>query len=357
MQEELLYRTYYEKIFPLIEDIEIYRRELCNQLIWRSVLFSSIFSVLLGMIVYFQERNVIYASSLVIVSMIVFLTANFLNAPQKKLFSAKLKDKFFYTVIKSFTQIDLWQKNRKESEIILYNELIESGLFSDFTYSKNDDEFRGVYKGVQFAVSERELFFQTPMTEPSIVFKGLIIKFKSNKRIAQRTIIASKRKSPIKFLLAFIVTVTVLCLSFRLGIENILNSVVAGVVVAPVLYFTTSLRLTAKESKSDIKLEDINFSKNFDVYSEDEVEARYLLTPTFIEKFSKLKKVMKADTVKCSFYNNSIMIAVRSEKDFFELGNLFKNVSDLSTIENFYRDISIIFELIEYFKLDVKIGL
>ena len=275
MQEELLYRTYYEKIFPLIEDIEIYRRELCNQLIWRSVLFSSIFSVLLGMIVYFQERNVIYASSLVIVSMIVFLTANFLNAPQKKLFSAKLKDKFFYTVIKSFTQIDLWQKNRKESEIIPYNELIESGLFSDFTYSKNDDEFRGVYKGVQSAVSERECFFQTPMTEPSIVFKGLIIKFKSNKRIAQRTIIASKRKSPIKFLLAFIVTV--LCLSFRLGIENILNSVVAGVVVAPVLYFTTS---------------------------EDEVEARYLLTPTFIEKFSKLKKVMKADTVKCSFYNN-----------------------------------------------------
>lgn len=328
MQEELLYRTYYEKIFPLIEDIEIYRRELCNQLIWRSVLFSSIFSVLLGMIVYFQERNVIYASSLVIVSMIVFLTANFLNAPQKKLFSAKLKDKFFYTVIKSFTQIDLWQKNRKESEIIPYNELIESGLFSDFTYSKNDDEFRGVYKGVQFAVSEHECFFQTPMTEPSIVFKGLIIKFKSNKRIAQRTIIASKRKSPIKFLLAFIVTV--LCLSFRLGIENILNSVVAGVVVASVLYFTTS---------------------------EDEVEARYLLTPTFIEKFSKLKKVMKADTVKCSFYNNSIMIAVRSEKDFFELGNLFKNVSDLSTIENFYRDISIIFELIEYFKLDVKIGL
>lgn len=295
MQEELLYRTYYEKIFPLIEDIEIYRRELCNQLIWRSVLFSSIFSVLLGMIVYFQERNVIYASSLVIVSMIVFLTANFLNAPQKKLFSAKLKDKFFYTVIKSFTQIDLWQKNRKESEIIPYNELIESGLFSDFTYSKNDDEFRGVYKGVQSAVSERECFFQTPMTEPSIVFKGLIIKFKSNKRIAQRTIIASKRKSPIKFLLAFIVTV--LCLSFRLGIENILNSVVAGVVVASVLYFTTS---------------------------EDEVEARYLLTPTFIEKFSKLKKVMKADTVKCSFYNNSIMIAVRSEKDFFELATFLK---------------------------------
>lgn len=355
MQEELLYRTYYEKIFPLIEDIEIYRRELCNQLIWRSVLFSSIFSVLLGMIVYFQERNVIYASSLVIVSMIVFFTANFLRAPQKKLFSAKLKDKFFYTVIKSFTQIDLWQKNRKESEIIPYNELIESGLFSDFTYRKNDDEFRGVYKGVKFDVSECELFFQTPMTEPSIVFKGLIIKFKSNKRIAQRTIIASKRKSPIKFLLAFIVTV--LYLSFRLGIENILISLAAGVVVAAVLCFTTSLRLTAKESKSDIKLEDINFSKNFDVYSEDEVEARYLLTPTFIEKFLKLKKVMKADTVKCSFYNNSIMIAVRSEKDFFELGSLFKNVSDLSTIENFYRDISIIFELIEYFKLDVKIGL
>lgn len=83
---------------------------------------------------------------------------------------------------------------------------------------------------------------------------------------------------------------TVLYLSFRLGIENILISLAAGVVVAAVLCFTTSLRLTAKESKSDIKLEDINFSKNFDVYSEDEVEARYLLTPTFIEKFLKLKR-------------------------------------------------------------------
>ena len=170
MHEELLYKTYYEKIFPLIEDVEIYRRELCNQLILRSILFSSIFSVLLGVIVYFEERNIIYAISFGIVSMIVFFTANFLRAPQKKLFSAKLKDKFFYTVIKSFTQIDLWQKNRKESEIIPYNELIESGLFSDFTYRKNDDEFRGVYKGVKFDVSECELFFQTPMTEPSIVF-------------------------------------------------------------------------------------------------------------------------------------------------------------------------------------------
>lgn len=136
MHEELLYKTYYEKIFPLIEDVEIYRRELCNQLILRSILFSSIFSVLLGVIVYFEERNIIYAISFGIVSMIVFFTANFLRAPQKKLFSAKLKDKFFYTVIKSFTQIDLWQKNRKESEIIPYNELIESGLFSDFTYRK-----------------------------------------------------------------------------------------------------------------------------------------------------------------------------------------------------------------------------
>ena len=78
MHEELLYKTYYEKIFPLIKDVEIYRRELCNQLILRSILFSSIFSVLLGVIVYFEERNIIYAISFGIVSMIVFFTANFL---------------------------------------------------------------------------------------------------------------------------------------------------------------------------------------------------------------------------------------------------------------------------------------
>ena len=39
-----------------------------------------------------------------------------------------------------------------------------------------------------------------------------------------------------------------------------------------------------KEKLQDVKLEDISFDKRFNVYTKDQVEARYLTTPTFMER-------------------------------------------------------------------------
>ena len=357
-KENNLYSIYYGTIYPQIEDIETYRRTLLNK-VFVNIFLGLIISLIIVITCYF-DRGLL--SAVLLTPIIMFLITFIIvwGSPQLKLFSIKLKNDYFHTIIKIFAEIKLWQRNKEFSEVLPDIELLKSGLFRQFNRRKNDDEFRGVYKGVEFSVSESTLIMENGLTKPEIVFKGLIINFNSNKKIAQRTIIATREESSHTFLkafLGFVLGFLTMLLKMEPGIESLALGIITGLIVALPIYFYSSLNLTKKESNSEIKLEDPNFSKHFNVFSEDDVEARYLLTPTFIEKFTKLKKIMKASLVKCSFYDNSIMIAVTSDKDFFELGNLYKNVGDISTIKNFYDDISIILELIDYFNLDTRIGL
>ena len=46
-----------------------------------------------------------------------------------------------------------------------------------------------------------------------------------------------------------------------------------------------------KEKLQDVKLEDISFDKRFNVYTKDQVEARYLTTPTFMERLKNLLRL------------------------------------------------------------------
>ncbi len=359
-KQESLYNIYFNDIYPKIEDIEIFRRQLLSKVLIQMCLFSPLFGIMLAVLAYYDNKNIIEAVFLGIFVTIFLMVVWFLANPQKKIYTTKLKNDYFSAVIKAFAEINLWQRNKAISEVLPDNELDESGLFSKFTQRKNDDEFRGIYKGVGFCVSESQLVLNDGFTRPNTVFKGLIIKFNSNKNISQRTIIVTQREgspSLFKALLGFVLGFVTLLIKMHFSLEGLILGIISGVICALFIYLYSNLGLTKKESKSDIKLECTDFAKHFKVFSEDEVEARYLLTPSFIEKFTKLKNVMRADTVKCSFYNNSIMIAIYSDKDFFELGDLYKNVSDASTVEKFYKEISAILDLVDYFNLDSKTGL
>lgn len=100
-----------------------------------------------------------------------------------------------------------------------------------------------------------------------------------------------------------------------------------------------------------IKLEDINFRKRFNVYSEDEVEARYLISPAFMERFLNLTLSFGTKKAKCVFFENKIMFAISTRKNLFEQGNLFKPFSVNEGIK-FFKEFTSILDIIEYFKLD-----
>ena len=54
---------------------------------------------------------------------------------------------------------------------------------------------------------------------------------------------------------------------------------------------------------------------------------------------------------KCSFYNDSLMIAITTKKNLFEIGNLYRNIINEKQIQKFMLEITSIIEMIEYFKL------
>ena len=98
-------------------------------------------------------------------------------------------------------------------------------------------------------------------------------------------------------------------------------------------------------------MEDVLFRKKFSVYSDDEVEARYLITPAFMEKFLNLTSVFGTKKAKCAFYGNKIMVAIPTRRNLFELGTLFKPFSADDSVE-FFREFTSILDMISNFKLD-----
>ncbi len=104
-------------------------------------------------------------------------------------------------------------------------------------------------------------------------------------------------------------------------------------------------------------LEDVTFEKMFDVFTNDEVEARYLLTPTFMERLINVKKAFKCDKLSCAFYRDKLFISIDTRKDMFVLGSLTKPADDEKQFFQMFEEITSIIELIDQLKLDKKIGL
>lgn len=104
-------------------------------------------------------------------------------------------------------------------------------------------------------------------------------------------------------------------------------------------------------------LEDVLFEKKFDVYTNDEVEARYLLTTSFMERLTDLKKSYGSTAISCAFYQNKLIIAMDLKRDMFKLGSIFKETTDERMFMQLYREIEALLRLIDHFKLDQKIGL
>ena len=105
------------------------------------------------------------------------------------------------------------------------------------------------------------------------------------------------------------------------------------------------------------ELEDPEFNKIFDVYTNDEITARYLITPSFMQRLKNMEVAFKADNTSCAFYENYLIIALSTKKDLFSLCSLIKPLKETQQYFQMYEEIVSILKLIDHFKLDQKIGL
>lgn len=93
-----------------------------------------------------------------------------------------------------------------------------------------------------------------------------------------------------------------------------------------------------------VKLEDPEFEKIFEVHSSDQVEARYLLTPLFMERVLKFNRLPSVKQLQIAFKGGRIYMAIKRKGNAFEGGSF--NLNDPKLIEQNMNDIALIFDMV-----------
>ena len=107
----------------------------------------------------------------------------------------------------------------------------------------------------------------------------------------------------------------------------------------------------------EVKLEDAEFCEKYIVYSDNQVEARYVLTTAFMERILKVKKLFHGKKIEFSFFDNQLLILVQTSKDMFETTSLFTTTARYGKMREVVNQFYSIFSIIDLLKLNKKIGM
>ena len=299
------YENYQKKIVP---KVRIYDDERKNKNIF-SIIIIIICTIISGLILYYIRISGMSddaAEALGNLAFIIFVGGIGIRFGMKKSFENTIKEKIMPIVCPCFGDMS-WSHS-------LYNDkeyIKASKVIPEYTSSLFDDIFIGSYKNVPYHIIESEYEIGSGKNR-KVVFNGVIVRIDMNKNFGGHTVIRP---------------------------DNLLH-IADGV---------GHLKRTT--------LEDVVFEKKFDVYTDDEVEARYLITPSFMERLNNMKTAFKADKVSCAFHESHLFVALHTRKDLFSLCSLTKPIDDSRQYFEMYEEMVSIVKLIDHFKLEQKIGL
>lgn len=371
-------QQFIDKITKKLSAFEEERIKRIWQLVIKQIIALVILYISFRGIFFFGEKH-IYASVFCAFVTLLSAIAFFYNfSDDNKEFKTFLKQKCKKRILKEFNLTTL-----KKEKAFTDNILKKSNLFSLFTYQEVDDAMTGCCNNVDYTIAETKLIAKNKKNEFD-VFKGVIISFKSNKKIATETLVTSKGDNnirnyppnskailievpllilfPILLNLFWWISVSIKTTGINFSTFPFWQSIstlnLFNIIVPLVLFLGVGIPLYYQTKKmQNVKLEDINFEKKFNVYTKDQVEARYLLTPSFIVRLKNLETSFGTKGIKCSFFDDCIMFAISTKKDLFELGSLYKSLKSKKSVEEFYNQIKSIQDMVEHFKLNEKTGL
>jgi hypothetical protein len=102
-----------------------------------------------------------------------------------------------------------------------------------------------------------------------------------------------------------------------------------------------------------VTLEDPLFEKEFCVYGEDQIEARYILTPAMMQRIMAFKKRWNS-TPYISFLDSKVYIAIRMYRNLFET-RVFRTVVDYSFIEENFKFLELLTGIVDDLNLNTRI--
>lgn len=93
-------------------------------------------------------------------------------------------------------------------------------------------------------------------------------------------------------------------------------------------------------------LEDPVFEKIFEVYTTDQVESRYLLTPDLMQEFVNLENAFHGGKLKCCFDGGELFITLQGG-NLFEPGSMFTPLDSPSRMRELLEDFAAVFHIID----------
>ena len=198
--------------------------------------------------------------------------------------------------------------SQKRTQIHKYVKTLS--LFDTFNSFSMDDVLEGVYNGINVSVSEMCLKYKYKSKKnknEKIVFKGVMLSFKSFKKFSSKTLI---KKDCIKIF----------------------------------------------QDSRHVNLEDVEFERLYDVESEDQIEARYLITPAFMNRMVEYSKINQAERLSVSFEYGNVNIAIHNTKDWFDIP-IFTPATEISIYSGVLLDLVAVLKIIDALKMEQNIGM
>lgn len=193
--------------------------------------------------------------------------------------------------------------------------IVKSQLFDDYNTHLGDDYFCGSYQDVGMIISEEKLQLvlqKEKGVSVKNIFEGIIILLEMNKNFSGQTVVLKDK-----------------------GFLNVFSKI---------------------KDLQKVALEDSLFEKEFEVYSNDQLEARYILTTAFMERMLKVRKAYKANKIQFSFFDNQLLIAIETKKNMFESTSLFRKTTDRKMIDETFEQFISVMAIIEQLKLNQRTG-
>lgn len=202
-----------------------------------------------------------------------------------------------------------------------HNQIENDGLLTDLILSETmdkieiDDNFVGTYEGVAVNITEYKKFeLNTRRINGQIIEEyrkkgqSLLFVAQMNKKFEGKTIVMKDK-----------------------GFLN---------------------KITKYENLQRVSLEDVEFEKKYEVYSDNQIEARYILTTAMINRMIHLSNIFPK--MEYNFVNNKIIININTKKNMFECNSFFRTLINYNRIKRNFDEFYLIFSIIKIIKLNEK---
>lgn len=205
------------------------------------------------------------------------------------------------------------------------NRLSAAKVLPNYDKASFGDYIQGQYKGIELVVNELTLTKDVrveewdgnkrrTVTRTETRFRGTVVELSSHKQFIGHTVVLKDRG----------------------GLANFLSDSHSGL--------------------QRVKLEDPLFEKEFDVFSTDQIESRYLLNTAFMERLQQLAKSFDGD-IQCAFFRNRLILFLPNRRSRFQMQSIFDSANFSAEFSQLNREMKQLFAIIEVLKLNEHTGL